>query len=160
MRLRLLTLFSVLVLVMASCTDSDDATSITATTALPSTTRVREVVPTTSTVLLSEFRQVVDGITASLLALQPELVTELGAGATIGFDEGYLLNDLSLRGQQELASVATEGLAQLAALETGDISDHEQLSVAILRWYLTDLVTMAEFAGYEIPVNFIRGAHA
>ena len=109
---------------------------------------------------MSEFHREIDAITASVLALQPELVTDVGAGSAIGFEADYRLEDLSTRGRQQLGETATAGLAALADLEAGGLSDQEQLSVDVLRWYLEDQVTMAEFVDYENPVNFITGAHA
>jgi uncharacterized protein (DUF885 family) len=95
-----------------------------------------------------------------LLVLQPELVTELGAGEIIGVNTNYQLNDLSPRGRQALAAAAADGLVALDGVDAAELNQAEQISAAILRWYLQDIVTMAAFADFENPVNFITGSHA
>jgi uncharacterized protein (DUF885 family) len=121
--------------------------------------------PATSTLAIisdgsevSAFRSSVDTITQSLLVLQPELVTDLGADSLIGFDAGSFLSDLSPRGRIELARAAEVGLETLDAA-SGDLKEGERLSAEILHWYLEDVVAMAAFGDYENPVNFITGAH-
>ncbi len=160
MRTRVVALCSVLVMVGAACTSSDESAESTTQPFVESTTTTTAAPTTSTTIPQSEVRRISDAITASMLALQPELVTDLGAGEIIGLDANYLLNDLSLGGLWDLAEAAEDGLDDLAALQTDDLTDAEQLSVEILRWYLEDQVAMAAFADYENPVNYITGAHA
>jgi uncharacterized protein (DUF885 family) len=162
MRMRVLALCGALMLMISSCSSSTEQTAASSTTAapmaIPSDATGEDV--TTTTAPVSELRRIVDEITTSMLVLQPELVTDLGAGEVIGFDANSRLDDLSTRGRQSLADTAAEGLAALATLEGSDLSRADELSVEILRWYLEDQVTMARFAQYENPVNYITGAPA
>ncbi|MCP3994791.1 MAG: DUF885 domain-containing protein [bacterium] len=160
MRMRALVL-CVVVLMAAACTTGDEA----ATTTAPSTTSTAAAPAEGSpdppvTAPLTEFRRAIDAVTASVLALQPELVTDVGAGTVIGFEADYRLEDLSARGRRQLGEAAAAGLEILADLGGGGLSDQEQLSADVLRWYLEDLVAMAAYAEYDNPVNFITGVHA
>ncbi|MCP4967309.1 MAG: DUF885 domain-containing protein [bacterium] len=141
----------------ASCTPSSPGTGeqlpSPTTTVVQSATTLKPVEIDTDS-----FRAIADGITRSLLAAQPELVTELGAGDLLELDVDYLLNDLSPRGQALLAEVASAGIEQLAAFD-GYEDDSERLSADVLKWFLDDVVTMSTFAEYANPVNFITGAH-
>ena len=146
---------------LAACTSTPtvDTTAIETMPAPVSTTGSRP--PTTAPVLEpTDFRSVADEITRSLLVMQPELVTDLGAGEVIGFDANHLLSDLSPRGRQELVTAAADGLAALDGYAITALDAEEQLSAEILRWYLEDIVTMAQYAGLENPVNYITGVHA
>jgi uncharacterized protein (DUF885 family) len=149
----------VLSLVCAACTPSSQPAPVSVPPSPTSTSQTQA--PTTSGPGdgdIEGFRAVADEITRSLLAAQPELVTELGAGEMLGIDVDYLLNDLSPRGEADLAALAGEGLDQLAAFD-GYGDDAERLSGAVLDWYLGDLVTMSSYSEYANPVNFITGAH-
>jgi uncharacterized protein (DUF885 family) len=108
----------------------------------------------------TDFRSVADEITRSLLALEPELVTELGAGALIGLDGNYQLDDVSPKGWSAMVAAAEQGLVRLAAFDPDELTQQELISAAILRWHLQDVIEMGTYRDYENPVNFIAGAHA
>ena len=160
MRVRFL--LCALILVGSGCSSSDDPV---ATTPAPTTVAITaspgdEPAVTTTTVPQSEFVRTVNAITTSLLVLQPEFVTELGAGDVIGFDANYQLRDLSQQGAEDLAAAARAGLATLDALDESALTAEERLSADVLRWYLEDVITMAGYVDYDNPVNFITGAHS
>ena len=158
MRVRLV--LCALVLLGGGCTPTSDPVTTTVPDP-PATERPAPANrPTTTTEPASRFQRTVDGITSSLLALQPELVTELGAGSVIGFDADYLLNDLSRRGAEELAAASEDGLEILDGLEMEVLTPEEQLAADVLRWYLEDQVAMAGYIDFDNPVNFITGAHS
>lgn len=146
---------------VAACTSTStvDTTAVDSTSAPALTT---SSLPTTTTPAVdpTDFRSVADGITRSMLVMQPELVTELGADRLIGFEANYLLSDLSPQGQRVLMNAAVDGLAALDDYGTATLDGEERLSADILRWYLEDIVTMAEFVQFENPVNYITGVHA
>ncbi len=154
-------LWILLCVVLAACTTApttettgvpEQTDSTTSTTAVTSTVEVSPVEP-------SGFRDVADGITKSLLTLQPQLVTDLGADGVIDVDVGHLLDDVTGRGARALADAATAGLAVLDGIDPDTLDRSEQLSADILRWHLDDLVTMAGYHDYQNPVNFITGSH-
>ena len=161
MQTRLGIVCGVLTLVGAACTATAGPTT---TLEVASSASITSAPTTTTTAAAgpprSHFRNEVDEVTASLLALQPELITELGAGSIIGFDADYLLDDVSGVGRQSVATAATAGIARLDALDKSDLSADEKLSLDVLRWYLDDAIVMGGFVQYENPVNFITGAHA
>jgi uncharacterized protein (DUF885 family) len=154
-------LLCALVLFGAGCSSANDAvaTTFSDSPATETTTSAGTTAPTT-TEPASDFQRTADAITTSLLVLQPELVTELGAGLVIGFDADYQLNDLSLRGAEELAEAARDGLAILDGLQLESLTPYERVSAEVLRWYLEDQVTMAGYVAFDNPVNFITGAHS
>lgn len=106
-----------------------------------------------------DFESVVDGIAVALLQLQPQLVTDIGAGALTGLDLDDQLDDVSAAGAAKLAAIAAAGLDELAAIDRGRLTTAQQISADELAWYLADMVQMGEFAGYDNPVSFITGAH-
>lgn len=146
-----------------SCTAAPAATdtsAVVSTTTSTTSVSATEPVPTSEVPAGNELRLLLDNITRSILSLQPELVTDLGAGGVAGLDVGYLLEDVSLRGADALHDAALAGLAELGALDRAALTADELLSVEILEWYLEDLATMAEYRRYENPVNYITGPHA
>jgi len=161
MRTRISLVCAALLTMAAACTSTTEpATTLpveTTTSTVPSAELMTTV---TTTAPVSEFHAAVDAITASLLALQPELVTDVGAGPAIGFNANYLLEDLSFDGRRDLADAALDGLARLDELEVRGLTAEEQLSLEILRWYLDDIVAMDAYVLYDNPVNFITGSHA
>jgi uncharacterized protein (DUF885 family) len=87
-------------------------------------------------------------------------VTDLGAGALIGFEANSQLSDLSSRGRDALATAAADGLEALDDYGTETLNAEERLSADILAWYLEDIATMVGYAEFDNPVNYITGVHA
>ncbi|MDJ0923153.1 MAG: DUF885 domain-containing protein [Acidimicrobiia bacterium] len=142
----------------AACTSTPTASTVPADlSSFTTTTRALEPAPEPDA---TDFRSVADGITRKLLLLQPEMVTELGAGGVIDADVNYRLADLSSNGRAALAAEAEAGLAAIDGLDGAGFDDVEWLSAEILRWYLEDIVAMHAHSDFENPVNFITGVHS
>lgn len=144
----------------AACSTTPTATTTAVDTTLAPTPTTVISQPVAPDVDPASFRAIADGIARSMLILQPELVTELGAREIIGVNTNYLLNDLSPNGRAALVAAAADGVAVLDGVNPNELEAGEQLSAAMLRWYLQDIVTMSAYADHENPVNFITGQHA
>ncbi|MEA2001145.1 MAG: hypothetical protein U9N84_04580, partial [Actinomycetota bacterium] len=138
MRRKRWVLLGALSVACGACTASPPSAAVDTPTPAAPTTSVAPVVAASDSLdlELESFGSVANEITASLLTLQPELVTELGVGSLIGLDGNYLLSDLSPRGAETLGAVASEGVALLAAVDVQSLSEEERVSVRILDWYL------------------------
>ena len=105
------------------------------------------------------FDELIDDIGRTILARQPEDVTDLGLSEELGLDDRKL-NDLSYEYRDETAALAQEALSRLAAVEAEVLTPDQQITLAVTEWYLDDIVTMHGYADHEYAVNYITGAHA
>ncbi len=94
-----------------------------------------------------------------MLARFPEEVTDLGLSTRLGQGDDHL-NDLSHGYQLETARLAQDALERLADVDLEALTPDERVTMAVTRWYLADIVTMADYLDHEYAVNYITGAHA
>lgn len=127
-----------------------EAATSTTTTVAPVTTRA-DVVP------LGDLGAYLDEVASELLRRQPELATEVGVGGALGTD-GFL-DSVSVDAVNDTAAYAEAALARLEATDRTASTPQLQLSVDVLRWHLSDVVTMAQWYVYEYPLSFITGRH-
>ncbi len=142
--------------------------TLLASACTPSTTphtTVAETTSTTTTVVAAKpvpddgFGRFVGQVAADLLLLEPQSITDLGAGGILGSTDS-LLDDLSPATQQARMDVATMALASLGTIDMTSLSSDEKITAEILRWHLEDVAALHPFRDHAYPVNYITGYHA
>ena len=154
-----LLVFVALAVAISACTPtSTDTTSTSETDADSSTTTATSPSPSAKGTPAGLDAFIAD-ISAELLRRSPEDVTDLGLGEFLNQRDDEL-NDLSIEFRSETAAIATDALAKLDTFPTETLDGDDALTVAVLRWYLRDIVTLSRFPEHDYAVNYITGAHA
>jgi uncharacterized protein (DUF885 family) len=139
-----LLVFVALAVAISACTPtSTDTTSTSETDADSSTTTATSPSPSAKGTPAGLDAFIAD-ISAELLRRSPEDVTDLGLGEFLNQRDDEL-NDLSIEFRSETAAIATDALAKLDTFPTETLDGDDALTVAVLRWYLRDIVTLSRF---------------
>lgn len=155
MGIRIASITLVCALVAVACTPSEDTTNATQA---PATTTTLDHTPV-EPVDTDGFQLFVGQLTAELLMLEPQSVSELGAGHLLGRTDSEL-DDLSPAAQAERVAIATRGLASLDTVNVDELPDDDQITAAILRWHLEDIVALDRYRDHPYPTNYITGYHS
>ena len=154
-----LLVFVALAVAISACTPTSvDTTSTSSTDTDPSIATSTSPSPTAtgSPAGLDAF---IAEASAELLRRSPEDVTDLGLGDLLN-QRNDELDDLSVEFRSETAAIAIDALAKLDTFPTETLDDDDALTVAVLRWYLQDIVTLSRFPDHAYAVNYITGSHA
>lgn len=147
-------LVAVMCLVAAGCTPTASPESTTSSTSSTTTTTEPPApVPT------DEFGLFVGQTAAELLLLDPQTVTDIGAGDILGSTDSFL-DDLSPAAQAARAQLAESALASLDTIDESTLSPDERVTAEILRWQLDDIIALDSFNNHSYAVNYITGYHA
>lgn len=142
-------------LVAVACTPSDT----TSTSTEPSTTTTSILDVPVKPVDTDGFQLFVGQLTAELLMLEPQTVSDLGAGHLLGRTDSDL-DDLSPTTQAKRVAIATAGLASLDTVSVDELAADDQVTAAILRWHLEDIIALDRYRNHPYPTNYITGYHA
>ena len=134
------------------------ASACTSAVTPETTTSTTEVVTTTlapaSPVASDGFGVFVGQAAASLLLLEPQMVTDIGARDILGSTDSSL-DDLSPSTQSARVALARSVLASLETVDTADLSPDERITAEILRWQLEDIIALDEFEPVIDELNVI-----
>jgi uncharacterized protein (DUF885 family) len=149
------------IIVMAASMGSAWTSTAAAPALAPAPAPDAAIVAATVTTVIpaSDFEAFVAEVAESMLARFPEDVTDLGLAGVLDHGDDRL-NDLSHAYRLETARLAADALEQMAGFDVGELSPDQRITLAVIRWYLDDIVAMAEYLEHEYAVNYITGAHA
>jgi uncharacterized protein (DUF885 family) len=153
----LILLFTIAVATAACTSATDDEIS----GSVPDTGSVAQIAaarPPMSPLRRDDFDAFMNDISEELLLRIPEDVTDLGFSELLGQKDDQL-NDLTLAFREETTAIAVNALARLNTVEAASLDGDTAVSVAVLRWYLEDIVSLARFPQHDYAVNYITGAH-
>jgi len=107
----------------------------------------------------ADFQRFVGQLAASLLMLEPQWISDLGAGHILGGAESKL-NDLSPSTLDERVRIASSGLASLDTVDVDALTPDERVTASTVRWYLEDVVALDRYRDHPYATNYITGHHA